>query len=74
MLSTRQRPMTDSKPPTTGGSQKQQLNMRLTQHARNLLVRLASSRGVSQTDIVEMLIREEAERRGIVRISPASPT
>jgi uncharacterized protein (DUF1778 family) len=49
-----------------GGSQKQQLNMRLTAHARKLLARLAMARGVSQTDIVEMMIREEAERRGIV--------
>jgi hypothetical protein len=54
------------RPPSGAGSQKQQFNMRLTGHARALLARLALSKGVSQTDVVEMAIREYAERHGVI--------
>lgn len=45
---------------------KRALGVRLTDEARSLLEQLATRRGVSQTAIIEQLIRDEAEKRGIV--------
>ncbi len=41
------------------------LAMRLTEDGKRLLEALAASRGISQTAVVEQLVRDEAERRGI---------
>ncbi len=41
------------------------LTMRLTEEGKKLLERLAASRGISQTAVVEQLVRDEAERKGI---------
>lgn len=38
---------------------------RLTAEARRLLLALAEKRGVTMTALLEVLIREEAERRGV---------
>lgn len=40
-------------------------SLRVTQHARDLLVLLAEKHGISQAAIIELAIREKAERDGI---------
>jgi hypothetical protein len=44
---------------------KEQTNLRLTPVARDLLARLSDDEGISQGDIIEVLVRAEANRRGI---------
>ena len=41
------------------------LTMRVTDEGKRLLMQLAERRGISQTAIVEQLIRDEAERKGV---------
>ncbi len=43
----------------------EQFAMRLTSEGKRLLEALAGSRGISQAGIVEQLVRDEAERKGI---------
>ena len=40
-------------------------SFRLTAEARRILVELAVQRGISRTALLEVLLREEAERRNI---------
>jgi hypothetical protein len=40
-------------------------SFRLTAEARRILAELAVQRGISRTALLEVLLREEAERRGI---------
>jgi predicted transcriptional regulator len=42
-----------------------QTTVRLTQHADDLLTKLAEKHGVSKTAIIEMAIREKAEREKV---------
>lgn len=44
---------------------KTQVNVRLTHEARNYLALLATQRGISQADVLEIIIREEAIRMGL---------
>jgi predicted transcriptional regulator len=46
---------------------KYKTSIQLTPDAKALVVRLANQYGVSQSAIVELAIREKAERSGIVR-------
>ncbi len=41
------------------------LTMRITDDGKKLLELLAGKRGISQTAVVEQLIRDEAERKGV---------
>jgi hypothetical protein len=50
-------------------------NMRLTVEGKRLLVLLAKQKGIPKTYVVEQLIREEAERRGIpIQVDPEEET
>lgn len=44
---------------------KRALGVRLTDEARRLLLILAERRGITQTAVIEQLIRDEAERKNI---------
>jgi hypothetical protein len=44
---------------------KRSTHFRLTENARVLLERLAAADGISQTAVMELLIREAARKRGI---------
>lgn len=52
-----------------GTGLKRQTNMRLTDHGRDLLARLASLSGIGQADVVEQLLRSEAQRVGLAERS-----
>jgi hypothetical protein len=45
------------------------LTMRITDEGKRLLELMSERRGVSQTAVVEQLIRDEAERKGLRSIS-----
>jgi hypothetical protein len=47
------------------GMAKEIANFRLTPEARALLRKLAALRGISMASQLELLIRDEAERRGV---------
>lgn len=59
-----QKQMASQNPPRR--DYKAQVNVRLTSLARNLLTHLARAKGISQADILEMLIRDEAIRQGFL--------
>jgi hypothetical protein len=46
-------------------SEKIATNMNLTKEGRTLLERLAQKSGISMTAVVELAIREKAEKQGI---------
>lgn len=48
-----------------------QTNLRLTQHARNVLAHLSETYGLSQADIVELLLRK-AEQENTLTVLPAN--
>lgn len=48
-----------------------QTNLRLTQHARNVLSHLSEVYGLSQADIVELLLRR-AEKESTLTVLPAN--
>ena len=52
--------MSDTKP-----KRAKPTSLRLTQHADDLLTKLAEKHGVSKASIIEMAIRAKAERDGI---------
>ena len=52
-------------------SKKKQTVIRLTDAARDLLTQLAERKGLSQTGVIEVLIREGAKQEGL-RPPPAS--
>ncbi len=47
------------------GSGKKPIGLNLSEEARRLMVALAAKRGVSQTGVVEMAIRDMAEKEGV---------
>ncbi len=47
------------------GSGKKPVGLNLSAEARRLMVEVATKKGVSQTGVVEMAIREMAEREGV---------
>jgi len=50
---------------TTVTSDKQQFNKMLTAHCRRLITKLAALKGISEAALIEIVIREEANRQGI---------
>ena len=52
--------------PIQSKSGKKQKNLYLSDRARQLLVIFARNMGVSETAVVELLIREKAEREAVV--------
>lgn len=51
--------------------EKQKTSVQLTLEAKGLLVALAKQLGVSQSAILELAIREKAERHGLQRLPMA---
>lgn len=47
------------------GSGKKPIGLNLSAEARRLMVELASKKGVSQTGVVEMAIRDMAQKEGV---------
>lgn len=48
--------------PTISGK-KEQVNVRLTEKARKILQRLSGAMGISQADVLELMLREEEKRK-----------
>jgi hypothetical protein len=57
-----------------GSGQKLQKNFRLTQTCINLLDRLASLKGITDANMIEILVREEAERKDLNRFENKKTT
>jgi hypothetical protein len=51
--------------PQKAGSGKKPVGLNLSAEARRLMAELAEKNGVSQTGVVEIAIREKAERDGV---------
>jgi hypothetical protein len=49
----------------TAGGNKKQWNKMLTETCRKLIARLAAMKGIDDAGIVEILVREEAERKNL---------
>ena len=55
-----------AKPPRSSKTEKKQKNLYLSAHARQLLAVLSHDLGISETAVVELLVREKAARENIV--------
>ena len=51
---------------THSKTEKRQKNLYLSLHARQLLATLSQRMGISETAVVELLVREKAQRENIV--------
>lgn len=69
----RKQTMPPSTPPTmTENSRKKQVNIRLSRTGRDLLAKIADRYGITHGNVIEMLLRSEAARLGIVTPKPSA--
>jgi hypothetical protein len=57
---------------THSKAEKRQKNLYLSLHARQLLATLSQQMGISETAVVELLVREKAQRENIVPTHPVT--